>query len=63
MRTNKSLRREMQRKGVFRYRVADLLGVSEGTLIRWLRVPLGEDREAAIRLAIAEAVQEKEEMI
>lgn len=60
MRINEPLRREMQRKGVFQYRVAALLGVSEGTLIRWLRMPLGEDRETAIRLAIAKAVREKE---
>jgi hypothetical protein len=38
--------------------VALQLGVSEQTLVRWLRVPLAKDKEDAIRAALKQIAKE-----
>lgn len=45
---NMAIRNKIKAAGVFQYQVADRLGVSEMTLIRWLRKPLPKEKEDAI---------------
>lgn len=52
MRNNQDIRKHARSKGVFLYEVADLLGISEPTMTRWLRRKLTNDRKATILNAI-----------
>lgn len=51
---NKTVRRAARSAGIPLWRIARAIGISEPTLIRWLRVPLAEDKEQRIMAAIAE---------
>lgn len=53
MRENEHIRKAARVAGVPLWRVAAAVGVSEPTLIRWLRFPLPEEKEARIMEAIA----------
>lgn len=55
---NKSVRELIKKTGVKHWRVALQLGVSEQTLVRWLRVPLAKDKEDAIRAAVEHIAKE-----
>lgn len=55
---NLDIRNEARRKGVPLWRCAMYLGISEPTIIRWLRVPLSAERERQIRGAIAALAEE-----
>ncbi len=55
---NKELREFIEKNGVKHWRVALHLGVSEQTLVRWLRVPLSTEKESAIRAAVGQIVKE-----
>ena len=54
MKNNNDLRETARRNGVYLYEIADALGVSEQTFIRWLRKELTEQKKedalAAIKL-------------
>jgi len=52
VKANQDLRQEMKAAGLTFWRVADGLGCSEPTLIRWLRHELPEDVKAKIRAVI-----------
>lgn len=52
MRENEHIRKAARVAGVPLWRVAAAVGVSEPTLIRWLRFPLPEEKEARIMEAI-----------
>ena len=54
MKANQKIRDMAKAENVTLWRIALQIGVSEPTLIRWLRVPLSEDREQRIYAAIAE---------
>lgn len=58
MKENQNVRRAARVAGVPLWRVAAAIGVSEPTLIRWLRVPLPEDKEQRVMAAIAALEQE-----
>lgn len=58
MTENKSVRELIGKNGVRHWRVALKLGVSEQTLVRWLRVPLSKEKEKAIRAAVDEILKE-----
>lgn len=55
---NQSVRSAARSAGVPLWRVAANIGVSEPTLIRWLRFPLPENKEQRIMAAIAELAKE-----
>ena len=55
---NKSIREFIESNGVKHWQVAHKLGVSEQTLVRWLRVPIAQDKEDAIRVAVSEIAKE-----
>ena len=50
--SNNEIRAKIKQAGIFQYAVADVLGVSEMTFIRWLRKPLSAEKEAQILNAI-----------
>ena len=58
MKANEKIRNAMKSKGVRQWQVALRLGVSDQTLIRWLRVPLTADKEAAVLAAVEELSKE-----
>ena len=55
---NKGIRELIEKNGVKHWRVALQLGVSEQTLVRWLRVPLAKEKEDAIRAAVEQIAKE-----
>ena len=57
---NTELRAYAKEKRVFLWQVADAIGVSEATLIRWFRFPLSEDKKAAFIKAVDELSKERE---
>lgn len=52
MKANPIIRNTAKRKGVKHWQIAAHLGVSEPTIMRWLRFPLSEEKEKAILEAI-----------
>lgn len=52
---NREVRKALQNKGMKQWELADLLGVSEFTLTRWLRKELTEDKKELLLKAINEA--------
>lgn len=60
MKANQKVRELAQKTGVKHWQIAEHLGISEPTIMRWLRVPLSEDREKAIMTAIMELAKEGE---
>lgn len=52
---NQEVREALQNKGMKQWELADLLGVSEFTLTRWLRKELTEDKKEQLLKAINEA--------
>lgn len=51
---NVALRQYLKEKKIYWWQVASQIGVAESTIVRWLRTPLSEEQEQAIRMAIAE---------
>lgn len=49
---NKELRDTFKAAGLFHWQIADVIGVNEITLGRWLRKPLPADKEQQILQAI-----------
>lgn len=58
MRENEKIRKAARSAGIPLWRIAATVGVSEPTLIRWLRFPLPEDKEVRIMEAISALEQE-----
>ncbi len=52
---NQEVREALQNKGMKQWELADMLGVSEFTLTRWLRKELTEDKKELLLKAINEA--------
>lgn len=60
LRANQKVRDAAKAAGVKQWEVAVHLGISEPTIVRWMRMPMSVDREKAILQAIAELAQEKQ---
>lgn len=58
MQENERIRKAARTAGIPLWRVAAAIGVSEPTLIRWLRFPLPEEKEARIMEAISSLERE-----
>ena len=52
MKANQTIREAAKRKGVKHWQIAEYLGISEPTIMRWLRAPLSPEREKAVMEAI-----------
>lgn len=49
---NKDIKASIKRAGIHQYEVADLIGIGEATLVRWLRYELTPERKLLIENAI-----------
>lgn len=58
MKANQTIRDAAKRKGVKHWQIAKYLGISEPTIVRWLRVDLSPEREKAITEAIEAITKE-----
>lgn len=58
MKANQKLRDAAKAVGVKQWEIAVHIGISEPTLVRWMRMPMSSDREKTILAAIAELSQE-----
>lgn len=58
MKANQTIREIAKRKGVKHWQIAEYLGISEPTIMRWLRVPLSAERERTITEAIEAIAKE-----
>ena len=56
---NKDLRDEMRIANVRQWEVADAIGISEMTMVKWLRKELDAQKKALVREGIAKAAQQK----
>lgn len=52
---NQEIREALQNKGMKQWELANMLGISEFTLTRWLRKELTEDKKELLLKAINEA--------
>ena len=57
---NKIIREELKARGVRHWELAHELGISEQTLVRWLRFELSEDRQLDMLMKIEEVAKRKE---
>jgi hypothetical protein len=58
---NMDLRNEFRIADVRQWQVAGALGVSEMTLLKWLRFELSEEKKNRVREAIEKIVQSRED--
>lgn len=58
MRENEQIRKAARVAGVPLWKIAAVVGVSEPTLIRWMRFPLSQEKESRIMEAISTLGQE-----
>lgn len=58
MKANNTIREAAKRKGVKHWQIAEHLGISEPTIMRWLRVPLSPEKEKAVMEAIEALAKE-----
>lgn len=52
MKANQAIREAAKAAGVRHWKIAEFLGVSEPTIMRWLRAPLSPEKEKVILEAI-----------
>ena len=55
---NKDLRDEMRIANVRQWEVAEAIGISEMTMVKWLRRELDDHKKALVREGIAKAAQQ-----
>ena len=60
---NLIIREELKERGVRHWELAHELGVSEQTLVRWLRFELSEDRQLDMLMKIEEVAKRKERLL
>lgn len=54
MKANSDIRNEAKSHGIKHWQIAEKIGVSDQTIMRWLRVPLSDERKRMIIEAIEE---------
>ena len=57
---NKIIREKLKERGVRHWELAAALGVSEQTLVRWLRFELDEERQLDMLMKIEKIAKRKE---
>ena len=60
---NKIVREELKQRGVRHWELAHELGVSEQTLVRWLRFELDDDRQLDMLMKVEAIAKRKETAI
>lgn len=56
---NQELRNYAKKRGVAFWEIGYELGVSEQAIIRWMRTPLNEEKEARIKSAVDKILERK----
>ncbi len=59
MKANQIIREKAKKQAVKHWQIAAVLGISEQTIMRWLRYPLSKERERLILRAIETIAKEK----
>lgn len=49
---NLDLKRKVKEEGLFMWQIADEMGISEPTLVRWMRYPLSIEKRTSVINAI-----------
>lgn len=62
MKSNQDIRDYLKARRIKLYEVSDRIGISEVTLIRWMRTPLTAEHRRKVIAAIREITAEIEEM-
>jgi len=60
---NKIIREELKERGVRHWELAHELGVSEQTLVRWLRFELSDDKQLDMLMKVEAIAKRKETAI
>ena len=60
---NKDLRDEMRIANVRQWEVAEAIGISEMTMVKWLRRELDDNKKSLVREGIAKAEAEKTKIV
>ena len=55
---NKDLRDEMRIANVRQWEVAEAIGISEMTMVKWLRRELDDTKKAMVRIGISKVAQQ-----
>lgn len=58
MKANQTIRNAAKMHGVKHWKIAEYLGISEPTIMRWLRTPLSAEKEKAVMEAIEALAKE-----
>ena len=58
MQANSAIKKKAKDSKVYWWQIAAKIGIAESTIIRWLRMPLSEEREAIVSAAIDELAKE-----
>ncbi len=58
---NKDLRDEMRIANVRQWEVAEAIGISEMTMVKWLRRELDDGKKARVREGISKAAQKRKQ--
>lgn len=58
MKANLKIRETAKQAGIKHWQIAERLGISEPTIVRWLRVPLSPEREKMVLDAIRAIAKE-----
>ena len=49
---NQEIKNKVKENGLFMWQIADEIGISEPTLVRWMRYPLSAEKRASVMDAI-----------
>ncbi len=60
LKVNQNVREAAKAAGVKHWEIANHIGISEPTLVRWLRTPMPVEREKTVLRSIAELAQLKQ---
>ena len=60
---NKIIRDELKTRGVRHWELAHELGISEQTLVRWLRFEMSDDRQLDMLMKIEKIAKRKERLL
>lgn len=58
---NKDLRDEMRIANVRQWEVAEAIGISEMTMVKWLRRELDDNKKSLVREGISKAAQKRKQ--
>lgn len=58
VKSNSKVRAELARNGLFIWQLAEVVGVHETTMTKWLRTPLNEEQQKRVDRALNRLIEE-----